>query len=133
LGSKQPGWRYPSAAWVRQAEVLAALEAKLPALLKGEFRPRDNKERLGLAEVCQAKKLHQKAIDLYAAAFAADPRLADHLGPAHRYRAACSAVLAAAGQGQDAAQLDAVQRAHLRRQALDWLRAELTAQQHHFT
>src|SRR5262245_22073523 len=33
LGSKRPGWPYPSAQWVRQARPLAALEAKLPAVL----------------------------------------------------------------------------------------------------
>src|SRR5262249_6915799 len=36
LGSKRPGWAYNSAAWVRQAEHLAALEGRLPAFLKGE-------------------------------------------------------------------------------------------------
>ncbi len=58
LGPKQPGWPYPSAEWVAQAEAKAAMEAKLPAFLKGEFQPRDNAERLVLAGVCQAKKLH---------------------------------------------------------------------------
>ncbi len=33
--------------------------------------------------------------------------------------------MAAAGQGQDAAKLDDKERARLRRQALDWLRADL--------
>ena len=39
-------------------------------------------------------------------AFAADPNLADDPGSRHRYNAACSAALAAAGQGEDAAKLD---------------------------
>jgi serine/threonine-protein kinase len=125
LGTKQPRWRYPSAEWVRQAEAKAALEAKLPALLKGEFQPRDNKERLSLAAVCQAKKLHHTATGLYAAAFAADPKRAGDLKAAHRYSAACSAALAAAGQGEDAARLDDKERARLRKQALAWLRADL--------
>jgi tetratricopeptide (TPR) repeat protein len=126
LGSKQPGWRYPSAAWVRQAEVLAALEAKLPAFLKGEFQPGDSKERLGLAEVCQAKKLHHAATGLYADAFAADPKLADApLFLPHRYHAARCAALAAAGKGEDAAKLEDVEQARLRGQALAWLRADL--------
>ena len=31
-----PGWRHPSARWVREAERLAALEVKLPAYLDGK-------------------------------------------------------------------------------------------------
>ncbi len=125
LGMKQPGWRYPSSDWVREAERIAASMPKLSAFLKGEFQPSDNQERLALAGVCQIKKLNQTAARLYAAAFAADPKLAGDLKIPHRYNAACHAALAAAGQGEDAAQLDAAERTRLRRQALDWLRADL--------
>jgi serine/threonine protein kinase/Flp pilus assembly protein TadD len=125
LGSKRRGWPYPSARWVRQAEVLAALEAKLPALLKGEFQPGDNKERLVLVAVCQARKLHHTATGLYAAAFATDPKLADDVKAGHRYNAACHAALAAAGQGSDADRLDFSARAGWRNQALAWLQADL--------
>src|SRR5262249_34497012 len=87
--------------------------------------PGDTKERLGLAGVCQRKKLHHQAAGLYAAAFAADPRLADDFeGELHR-AAAGNAALAAAGVGEDAAQLDDRERRRLRKQALDWLRADL--------
>jgi hypothetical protein len=110
---------------VLQAERLAALEAKLPAFLEGQFQPGDTAERLGLAAVCRARKLHAAAARLYAAAFAADPGLADDLKGGHRYNAVCSAALVAAGQGEDAARLDDQERAHLRQQALDWLKAEL--------
>ncbi len=125
LGTKQPGWNRPSAQWVRQARRLAALEVKLPAVLKGEVQPRDAAERLGLAGVSHAKKLHHAATRLYTDAFAAEPKLADGQGGAHRYHAACAAALAAAGQGEDASKLDAGQRARLRQRALDWLRADL--------
>ena len=101
------------------------MEAKLSAFLKGEFQPIDNKERLGLAGVCQVKKLNHTATGLYADAFAADPKLADDLKAAHRYNAACHAALAAAGQSEDAAKLDDTERTRLRKQALDWLRADL--------
>jgi tetratricopeptide (TPR) repeat protein len=125
LGKKRPRWPWPSAQWVRQAEAKAALEAKLPAFLRGEYQPRDNQERLTLAGVCQGKKLHHTAATLYAAAFAADPRLADELEPEHRYSAICSAALAASGQGEDAPKPDAKERTRLRKQALAWLRAHL--------
>src|SRR5262249_46693895 len=111
----------------RQAEAKAALEAKLHALLKGEFRPRDNKERLGLAEVCQAKKLHHAAARLWADAFAADAKLADDLEAGHRYNAACYAALAAAGEGEAAARLGGKDGREWRRQALTWLRADRAA------
>jgi serine/threonine-protein kinase len=129
LGTKRPGWPYPSAVWLRQAEHLAALERKLPTFLKGDFKPKDTAERLGLIAVCQAKKLHHTAARLYADAFAAELKLAADLGAAHRYNAACAAALAAAGKGEDAARLDDEQRLALRRQALTWLRAELRARQ----
>jgi tetratricopeptide (TPR) repeat protein len=125
LGTKQPGWPYPSAEWVREAEQLVALEAKLLAFLKGELKPKDATERLGLVGVCQAKKLHHAAARLFADTFAGDPELADDLMAGHRYKAACSAALAAAGQGADAGTLGGSQRQALRRQALTWLRGEL--------
>jgi tetratricopeptide (TPR) repeat protein len=53
LGTKQRSWAYPSAAWVRNAERMAAVEAHLPAFLKGELQPRDTEQRLGLAGVCK--------------------------------------------------------------------------------
>jgi tetratricopeptide (TPR) repeat protein/serine/threonine protein kinase len=125
LGTKQPGWSSPSATWLRRARRIAAMEAKLPAFLKGEFQPSDSKERLGLAGVCRGKKLYHKAVGLYADAFAADPKLADDLTAEYRYNAACCAALAAAGQGEDAGKLDAGERARLRQRALDWLHADL--------
>jgi tetratricopeptide (TPR) repeat protein len=62
---------------------------------------------------------------VYAAAFVAEPELADDRIVRHRSNAACSAALAAAGQGEDAAKLDDKERTRLRQQALDWLRADL--------
>ena len=127
LGMKQPGWPYPSADWVREADTRAAMEAKLSAFLNGEFQPSENQERLDLAGVCQIKKLNHTAAGLYAAAFAADPKLAADLKTGHRYNAACFASLAAAGRGEDAAKLDDKERRRLRQQALDWLKANLMA------
>jgi tetratricopeptide (TPR) repeat protein len=125
LGTKRPGWPYPSGAWVRQAEKRATMESRLPAFLQGQFQPRGTTELLGLADVCGPKKLHAAATRLYAEAFAADPKLADDLKADHRYNAACYAALAAAGQGEDAAKLDDKEKTRLRKQALDWLRADL--------
>jgi serine/threonine-protein kinase len=127
MGTKRPGWPYPSAAWVHEAANLAALEVKLTAFLQGSFSPTDAAQRLGLVTVCQAKKLHAAAVRLSADAFAADPKLAADLRAAHRYNAACFAAMAASGQGEDARKLKGGERLELRRRALTWLRADLAA------
>src|SRR5262249_30638409 len=103
-----------------KAERLAAVQDKLAAYLKGDFKPTTNDERLGLARWCQIKKHYHTSARLYADAFAADPKLADDLNAAAR-----SAVLATAGKGEDAAKLDDKEKARLRQQALDWLKADL--------
>jgi serine/threonine protein kinase/Flp pilus assembly protein TadD len=126
LGSRQPGWHYPSAEWLRNAETLANLDVRLPALLKGEEQPKDARERVILAEICQQhKQLFAASARWYSEAFAAEPKLSDDLNAKHRYNAACAAALAGCGQGKDADKLDAKERARLRQQALDWLRADL--------
>ena len=124
-GSKRKDWRYPSAQWVANAERLVHLEAKLADVLGGRVTAADNRERIGLLEVCRLKRRHVAAARLYAAAFTSDPKLADDLKVWHRYNAACSAALAAAGQGTDADKLDDQEHRRLRQQALAWLRADL--------
>jgi Tfp pilus assembly protein PilF len=125
-GSKRKNWPYPSAQWVRDAERMAALAPRLPSLLAGEAQPADATERVTLAQICQRhKKRYAAAAGFYAAAFAAEPKLAEDLQAARRYSAACAAALAGCGQGKDAAELDDAERARLRRQALDWLTADL--------
>ena len=81
LGSAQPGWRYPSAQWVREAERLVALDKKLPAVLERREKPDDDAERFALARFCQQpfKKLYAASFRFFADAFADDPKLADDL------------------------------------------------------
>jgi serine/threonine protein kinase/Flp pilus assembly protein TadD len=128
LGSKNPRWSYPSAAWVAECERLVELDRKLPAVLKGEQRPADTSERLALANLCiRYKGLYVAAVQFYEQAFTDDPKAAADLEAGHRYNGACAAALAGCGQGQDAAGLDEQDCARLRRQALDWLKADLRA------
>jgi tetratricopeptide (TPR) repeat protein len=127
LGSRRPGWAVPSAGWVIQARRLAALEAGLPAFLRGDARPAGADEAMALAEVCRAKRRHASAFRFCEAAFAAEPARADGLRTWARFVFATSAVLAGAGEGEDAAELTDADRDRLRRRALDWLRADLTA------
>jgi tetratricopeptide (TPR) repeat protein len=123
--------RHPLRAYATQqlqrCERMLALEARLPAVLQGKEKPA-GAERPEFAGLCQATKRYAAAARFYADAFAADPKLAADLRAAHRYNAACAAALAAAGQGEDARKLADEDRTRLRKQALDWLRADLTAQ-----
>jgi tetratricopeptide (TPR) repeat protein len=112
-------------AQLANARRMAVARDRLPAFQDGSYTPATNDERIGLADWCGIRKLHHAAAGLYAAAFAADPRLADDLKAITRYNAARCATRAADGQGDDAANLDDAERARLRKQALGWLRADL--------
>jgi WD40 repeat protein/tetratricopeptide (TPR) repeat protein len=67
------------------------------------------------------------AARLYADAFTAEPKLAADFNAQYRYNAACSAALAAAGQGEDARLLPDKVTGMFRRWALVWLRDDLAA------
>jgi tetratricopeptide (TPR) repeat protein len=113
---------------LRECEAGQALDAKLPAILRGDTQPASTAETLTFARFCQRyKQLHAASVRLYGDAFRADPKLAADMDAQHRYNAACSAALAAAGQGKDADKLDSKERQRLRLQALEWLRADLDA------
>jgi tetratricopeptide (TPR) repeat protein len=127
LGTRKPGWTYPSLDWLREAELLGGLEGKLAGVLAGEAKVSDPGELLGLARLCQlpCKGLHATAVRFYSAAFTARPALGQDLNQQHRYRAAFAAALAGTGHSNDAGALDERQRTRLRGQALGWLRADL--------
>ncbi len=112
---------------IEQAERLAGLVARLPALVKGDDRPRDNAERLALAQWCYDRKLFSAATRFWGDALVADPKVGDDRVVQNRYNAACAAALAAAGAGKGEPPLDEPAKTSLRRQALDWLKAELAA------
>src|SRR5262249_22448414 len=111
---------------VKECARLVQLDEQLPDILAGKAQPRDEQERLEMANMCRRYKQHyHAAARLYAGAFAARPELADNPRNKARYDAARSAALAAAGRGHDATQLTEKERAALRRQALAWLAADL--------
>jgi serine/threonine-protein kinase len=121
LGRRQRGWGNPSGDWVRQAERRVELDKQLPAFLQGKCKPRGAGERLELAQVCFCKKWFAASACFYRAAFTADSKLK----AANGYDAARAAALAGCGQGRDAAGLKAADKAELRRQALECLRADV--------
>jgi hypothetical protein len=110
-------------------ERLAPLARRLDAFVTGIATPADPRETIDLILICQYTQQWAAYTRFCAAAFEAHPPLADDLKSERRYIAACVAALAAAGQGKDAGKLNVQERARLRRQALDWLRADLTARQ----
>jgi superkiller protein 3 len=114
---------------LQQSEGMLALDRKLPAILTGEATPANAGEAASLASMCQQpyQKRYAASARLYADAFAAEPKLAADLRQQHRYNAACSAALAAAGQGEDARLLPDKVIFMFRRWALTWLRDDLKA------
>jgi tetratricopeptide (TPR) repeat protein len=127
LGSKRSKWRYPSAAWVNEAQQLLALDEKLAAILKGDAQPANAAERLVFARVCRYKQLYAASARFCADAFAEQPKLGDDPRTGERYDAACTAALAAAGRGEDAKSLPDKVLGMFRHRALTWLRADLGA------
>jgi tetratricopeptide (TPR) repeat protein/serine/threonine protein kinase len=124
LGSKRPGWVYPSSQWVKRCERLLALEDRLTAVLQHEAKLAED-ETLDFAALCSYKRLAAASARFYKQAFTAHPKLAEDLTGGNRYDAACMAALAGRGKSTDAAVLDAKERARWRSQARDWLRADL--------
>ena len=104
------------------------LNDRLPAILSGTAKPTDAGEQVGLARLCQhpSKRLYAASTRFFADAFTAEPKLAEDLSSGNRYNAACAAALAGCGKGEDAPAAEA-DRARLRSQALQWLRADLDA------
>jgi tetratricopeptide (TPR) repeat protein len=113
---------------LRAAQHLAELEGRFPGILEGKALPKDAGDCLDCALFCQLhRQLYAAAVRLYRQGFAAQPALAEDPQAGHRYNAACAAALAGCGRGNDANGIDDKERASLRRQALDWLRADLAA------
>jgi serine/threonine protein kinase/Tfp pilus assembly protein PilF len=121
LGFKIRGWPYPSDEWVRQCERLIDLDGRFAGFRAGMTKPANPAERIELAGLCSVKRLHRAASRFYDEAFAEDPEL---ISP-NRYNAACAAAQVGCGEGKDADKVDENERRRLRRQALDWLRADL--------
>ena len=128
LGSQRPGWRYPSAEWVRQAEQLVALDARLAKVLQGEAAPADAGERIALAKFCQErKKLFAAAARFYAAGFAAEPKRADDLARGLATTPPAPPHWPAVARARTPPRSMRRSAHRLRRQALDWLGADLAA------
>jgi serine/threonine-protein kinase len=112
---------------LRGCERLLELEQALPRILTGQVQLASTGERLEYANLCYRTNRHAAAAHFYVDAFAGDKKLFGNFMAGHRYNAACCAALAGCGQGKDTEKLDSTERARWRKQALDWLRADLEA------
>jgi tetratricopeptide (TPR) repeat protein len=130
LGSRRAVWHYPSAQWIKEYQRLGELRERLPALLQGKVQPVDAAECNAYAILCYDQKRFAASARLRASFLTAAPKRADVLEDSCRYDAACAAVLAGCGEGIDAGQLDEKDRARWRKQALEWLRADLETYRH---
>jgi serine/threonine-protein kinase len=110
-----------------ETEREASLAPRLPAVLSGKLKPVDAAEMLDFARLCYDKKLQGASAKFWSEAFQARPTLAGDMQVENRYNAACAAALAGCGQGKDEPPLDEPARALWRKQAIDWVKAGLTA------
>jgi Flp pilus assembly protein TadD len=121
LGDKQVRGR------LQACERLRALRPRLAGLVAGRDQPANNAERLAFADLCRqpGERRYALAARLYTDAFDADPQLARDWQSANRFNAACAAAAAGCGQGEGDAGLNEQRKFCLRRQALNWLHADL--------
>ncbi len=113
----------PLAAWLHDAERLPALERKWTSRDGARARPTDAVGAVEFGLVCRYQAHYLAAARSFRDGFARQPALTGWYQD--RYNAACAAVLASAGRGDDAAGLTEQEREDWRKQALDWLRADL--------
>ncbi len=110
LGRLRPGWRYPSAEWVAEAEQAVRDLALLPSVIDGERTPRNAREASRFAEIASRTGRLAEGVDLYRTAIELNSRPSFTLFSA----AARTAARAARESGAPTAEL--------RTQALAWLR-----------
>lgn len=110
---------------IQKTELLLAKEERFAAVVSESAKPNDAKETLEFAARCYHSKQYAIAVRLFAAAIGADPAIATNMDCAHRYNAACSAVLAAGAKTAEPTASDAASKSQRREQALEWLSADL--------
>jgi len=97
----------------------------LTVVIRGELTPKDAVEGLTFAYLAYQAKRFGPSAWLFTEAFESNPKLVQDMTVQNRYNAACAAALAAAGKGDNKPPLTESERARWRKQALDWLKADL--------
>jgi tetratricopeptide (TPR) repeat protein len=112
--------------WIDSAisltERIAALGPRLPRIT----------HRVGgsssyYADWCSRRQFFAASAGLWSAALEVDSSLSEGPDRNCRFRAACAAAMAGCGQGKDDPPPDETAKTKLRRQAMEWLKADLTA------
>jgi serine/threonine-protein kinase len=127
LSEKDAPARTAMSQQLRACDRLIALEARLPAIVRGDEKPANTGEALEFARVCYLKKQYAAAALLLADALTDKPALAESLESGNRYNAACAAALAGCGRGEEGDKLTEDQRLHWRNLAYAWLHADLAS------
>jgi hypothetical protein len=130
LAEKEPRWRALCARSAEEAQQLADLDERLPAVLKRRVaRPGGLAELVGFAWVCYYKRLYGDSVRFFGDLLA-DKDAALVMGEKGRalqsFNAACAAAKAGSGQGEEAGRHDERQRQAWRKQGLAWLKVSLT-------
>jgi serine/threonine protein kinase/tetratricopeptide (TPR) repeat protein len=109
-----------------QCQRLLALDKQIQAFRDTGTLPKAAKDVFALADVARRyKQHHNMAVTLYSRIFTPEAEPIEELIGDHRFRAALSAVLTAAGKAADLPKGSPGQKSQRRDQALRWLRAEL--------
>ena len=87
----------------------------------------NSNELVAFGTLSYRRRIFSTSVRLWTVAFEKSPSLLEEMQAGHRYNAACSAALAAAGEGNDAKDLTDDQRKELRQKCLAWLRDDLAA------
>jgi tetratricopeptide (TPR) repeat protein len=109
---------------ITETRQLLDLEGKLADYLSGKMKPIGAEQQLELARLCSRKRKFTEAAAFYRAAFASQPTLAAPLNAEPRYEAVCADVQAAVSRGGN--QLSDKDRAALHREAVTWLRVDVS-------
>jgi hypothetical protein len=96
-------------------------------VLDGNLKPVDAGETVEFAVLCYRKNLQGNSARFWSEAFRMQPKLAEDMNAHHRYNAACAATMASTGQAKETAPFGGGVEAHWRKQAVDWLKADLAA------
>lgn len=108
-----------------RCRALIALEPRLEAFLTTAERASDAKESLLLSELCRLRGRYVAAVRFARDAFAADVTSAKDPTLGYRFDAACAAALAGSGNARDGAVVEESERRDHRRQAREWLLADI--------
>jgi serine/threonine-protein kinase len=111
---------------IERCDLYQKQEPRLPGIVRMTDKPTGANEAMLFAELCTRRRYPTTAARLYAETFAGHPGFAADRGNRFRYLAACAAVRAGFGDGEDVPP-DGPLRVGLRNMALGWLRADRDA------